>query len=51
MDGDPGLLNGSSTGLGGVWLAYNALMISRFVLLWVRFRGSRWQTIELGHSP
>jgi putative MATE family efflux protein len=29
-------------GLVGVWVAYNALMLARFSMLWIRFRGRRW---------
>jgi Na+-driven multidrug efflux pump len=38
-------------GLCWVWIAYNGLMISRFVLLWARFRRSRWHRQALGHFP
>jgi Na+-driven multidrug efflux pump len=43
------LARGSELGLVGVWVAYNMLMISRFGLLWIRFRGSRWYAQALGH--
>lgn len=36
-------------GLSGVWLAYNALMLSRFGLLWGRFRRGKWQNPGAGH--
>jgi multidrug resistance protein, MATE family len=31
-----------STGLFGIWLAYNVLMLSRFTILLARFLGDRW---------
>jgi Na+-driven multidrug efflux pump len=37
-----GLTQVSGLGIAGVWLAYNALMLSRFSILAVRFRGDAW---------
>ena len=37
-----GLTQVSGLGIAGVWLAYNALMLSRFSILAVRFRGDTW---------
>ena len=38
-------------GLAGVWMAYNALMLTRFGMLWIRFRRQRWLNQPAGHFP